>query len=103
MDWTALNEVLTWIVGGGGAAMLAYWLMTYIPALKQLEGEVKRYVAFALAALLGIGAWALLGWLTGEPWPETAQLWVTVLFRVAALAIIGSQIAHARKDLPRRA
>ena len=102
MDWTDFGAVLSWVVSGGGASMLAYWLMSYVPVLKKLVGEAKRYAAFALAGTIAVGAWAMLTWFGASEWPGTPQAWVTAIFQVIALGIIGSQVVHGRKDLATR-
>lgn len=95
-------KTLAWIVGEGGAGIIAWWLMAQISSLGKLKPEVKRYIAWTLAGACGLGAFALLLWFGAETVPATPQEWVAAVFRVLFLAITGSQFAHARKELANR-
>lgn len=102
MEWANIVAVLQWIISGGGASLSAYWLIEHIAKLAALRAEAKRYAAFALAAGIGVGAWALLGWMAGVAWPSMPQEWVSTMFEVAALSILGSQVVHGRERLASR-
>lgn len=94
-----LNEFLTWIIGGGGAGALAYWLMERVPALRDLSSEWKRYISLALAGLLSAGAFAAsvgLGYVAN---PGDWQGWIESIFAVVAVGVGLSQIIHGRLKL----
>jgi len=92
-----LTDFLGWILSGGGAGVLAYFLMDRIPALALLASESKRYVAFGLSALFAMLAFAGLVGLGVQPLPVSAVEWVNKLFLVATSAFALSQIIHARE------
>jgi len=100
-DWT-LEGISNWVLSGGGAAVIAYWLMSNVPVLKGLSAEAKRYASYALAGGLAIAAWALLAWFGLGTWPVGPQAWLNEVIRVIMLGIVGSQVAHARQDLSKR-
>ena len=94
-----LTDALVWIVSGGGAAYVGYWLVDNVPALARLIGDYKRYAAFALTAVVAVGAWCALTAVTGGAWPVDWRAWVSELFSVAATAIIAGQGLHAATTL----
>ena len=94
-----LNDAFVWIMSGGGAAYVGFWLVERVAFLAALTADVKRYAAFILTGALAVGAWCGLTALTGEPWPVDWQAWVNVLFGVAATAIIAGQAVHGVKVL----
>jgi len=53
-------EFLAWLINGGGAIMAASWILERIPAFQNLSEGMKSFVAKALAAVLGLGALALI-------------------------------------------
>lgn len=97
-----LTELLTWILSGGGAGVIAYWAMEHLAFLVQLKAQYKRYVSLALA-----GGLAMLGYLAAvgmnyQVGPETAKGWIEALFSVIGVAIGLSQLIHGVKILPMR-
>lgn len=98
-----LREVLAWVISGGGAAVLGYWLMEHIPALAELQSEWKRYVAYVLTAGIAIGAY-MVEYIFGYVQPPAPEwrAWVEVLFQVASVAVGLGQIIHARMKLSER-
>ena len=94
-----LESALVWIISGGGAAWFGFYLCDHVPALQKLVGDYKRYVAFALTALVAIGAWCGLTAVTQGAWPADWRAWVSELFSVAATAIIAGQGIHAATTL----
>ena len=97
-----LSELLAWLVSGGGAGVIAYWLLGVIPAFEELAAEAKRYVAFALTAALAVGAWYVTILLQCTPQPETAKAWIEAVFSVIAVALGVNQIIHAKRVLSKR-
>ena len=97
-----IQELLAWLVSGGGAGIIAYWRIGVIPALEGLVSEAKRYVAFALTAALAVGAWYVTIVLQYTPQPETTKAWIEAVFSVIAVALGINQIIHARRVLSKR-
>jgi hypothetical protein len=94
-----LLQAAQWILEGG-MGVVAYFLMEKVPFLAGITpSSTKRYVSFAVAALV---AWAALGvtfWF-GAAMPATAQEWVNLLFATAFGAVIVSQSIHGETRLP---
>ena len=93
-----LREALVWVIGGGGSAIVAYWLMEREIFLKY-SAELRRYAALALSALL---AWAAYGASIGMNYldaPTDWRGWLERLFAIGFVAVIGSQGAHGRLKL----
>jgi len=63
-EFGSLEEVLMWIIEGGGAMILAGYIVAYL--LENLEfwhnlpAFVKKFTPFVLAALIGLGAKAIV-------------------------------------------
>jgi len=55
-----LKDILSWLVSGGGAAVVAYFLIAKIKFFWQFEGDTKRYIAFALSGGIAVAAWLVL-------------------------------------------
>jgi hypothetical protein len=90
-----LQEVLSWIISGGGAGILGWWLVNNVPSLKALPNYGwKRVVALSLSALLAMGMFGLSVGMTYSGNPGTFRGWVEVLFNVGAAAAGISQIIH---------
>lgn len=94
-----LNELLAWVISGGGAGVLAYWLAAHWDWLQEQSAEVKRYVTLAGASLLGMLAYGASVAMLYVAAPVDARGWIEALFSVAALAVIGSQALHGRREL----
>jgi len=101
-----LVQFLVWLIGGGGGGVIASWVIEKWCWAQGLQSEMKRYLAWAITALFGMGAFFLLGWL-GETaqiswlgsWPQTAQEWANTLWIVATFGILGGGVKHARTVL----
>lgn len=96
-----LPEFLLWIVGGGGAAIVAYWLMERLP-LSGLSSEVRRYVSLALSCALAWAAFGLSVVMSYSESPTTLQAWAEQLFAIAFVVVTGSQMLHGRLGLRKR-
>ena len=98
-----LNDLLTWILSGGGAGVVSYWLMERLAFLVALPAQYKRYVSLAIA-----GGLAVLGYLAAvgmsyQAEPETTRAWIEALSSVIGVAIGLSQLIHgARQMKPKR-
>ena len=102
VDDGTLEGFLLWIIGGGGAGAVAFWLMEKLP-LSGLPSELRRYVSLGLAA--GVACLAFVGavQLGYKPTPVTGQAWLEQLFAIAFLAVTTGQTIHGRLRLRRRA
>jgi membrane protease YdiL (CAAX protease family) len=97
-DDGSLSGFLLWLIGGGGAALVAFWLMEKLP-LSGLSSEVKRYISLALAVVLAcLAFWAAVA-LNYQEKPGTTKEWIEQLFAIAFLVIVGSQALHGRLRL----
>lgn len=98
-----LSEFLLWLVTGGGAGVVGYYLMDQVVKyFPNLSSELKRYLSLAIAAGLAMLAYYVQTVLAYVPSPETAQAWIEALFSVAAVAIGLSQAVHGRVKLAQK-
>ncbi len=102
MQVQTLKELLVWLISGGGAGVLAYWVISQIDAsggLASWTKEAVRYLSLAgaglFAVLASIGGMALGYW----AWPVGATAWVETLFSVIAVAVGLSQVLHGALKL----
>ena len=98
-DTGSLADFLLWVIGGGGAGIVAYWLMEHIGLLGGLPSEQKRYVSLVLAAGLACLAFVAAVALSYKDDPGSAQGWLEALFAVAFLAVTAGQVLHGRLKL----
>lgn len=102
MEAITLQEALAWVISGGGAGVIAWFLMDKIEFLKTLGPDYKRYASLALTALLAVAGWlASIGMAYVVP-PETWRGWVESVFSVIAVALLVSQGVHGAINLRKR-
>lgn len=89
-----LQDFLVWVLSGGGAGIVAYWLMQRIEERANVSAEMKRYLSLLLAALAAVLAYFGSVWIGYEPQPETVKTWIEAVFSVIAIAIAASQAIH---------
>lgn len=94
-----LAEVLSWILSGGGAGVIAYLLMDKVWQLAELPAEKKRYVALGLAAGIAWVAYLFTLGMEYQAPPQDVRAWIEALFSIAAVAVGLSQVIHGRRDL----
>ena len=94
-----LNETLNWVISSGGAGALAYWLVERVPWLVALAPQAKRFVSFALTAVLAMLAYVACVVLRHNPMPAEWREWVEVLAFTATTAILVSQGIHGAAKL----
>lgn len=94
-----LSEFIAWIVTGGGAGIVAYFLMEKVARLSNLPPEPKRYAAFALSGAVAVAAWCAGAGLGYYPFPAGAVDWIEQVFAIGTSAFALSQIIHARTKL----
>lgn len=98
----SLQEFLVWIISGGGAGVVAYWIMEMIAKNVSIGSELKRYLSLVVAGLLAAGAYMASVFIGYEPKPEDVMAWIEAIFAVIALALGLSQIIHGRLKLGKR-
>ena len=99
IDTTMLNQALVWIVGGGGAAAITYFLFENVKKLGALTPLYKRFASLAVAAALAVVAYAASVGLSYVTTPVGWQGWLESLFAVVAVAVVGSQSIHGARKL----
>lgn len=102
MEFITLASVLTWIASGGGAIIIANWLLEHVRFLIELQAEIKRIVAYALTGTLATVGYALSVWASYVPLPVGFQAWLEALFPIAATAVGLGQIIHGRTKLSKK-
>jgi len=90
-----LRQGLEWVLQGGGAGVLTYLAMEYVPLFKRVRAaKWRRVLAWVLAMGLGTGAWALSLWMGFVPVPVSPQETVGTLFGVWFASVTTSQAFH---------
>ena len=59
METIGFGEFLTWLTAGG-AAMAVSFILERVPAFQNLSAQMKQFLAYFLAAVVGVGAFALM-------------------------------------------
>jgi len=90
-----LTDILTWVVSGGGAAVVAYFLIGKIKFFWQFEGDTKRYIAFGLSGLVAVAAWLLLSFGTETLPAGNWWVWAQKLVLVFTTSFSLSQLIQA--------
>lgn len=100
IETNLLATLLVQLINGGGAGWLAFeiWkkLIDWWPAIKEWDPFGLRVAVVATCMALAIGSYFILGWLAIFSFPTTPQMWVSVLFAVAATAYTSSQLFHSK-------
>lgn len=99
-DTTALQQIILYLSAGGGAAVVAYWLLENIPQLVALAPKAKRIVSLALAATIAMLAYGAAVGLSYTEAPVNVQALIEALFAIAFLAVGGGQALHGLRKLP---
>jgi hypothetical protein len=99
MDTFSLQELVIWLLTGGGAGVVAFALVEKIPALANLLPDYKRYVSLAITGAVAVAAWFFSVWMTWTVAPTGAQAWVEAIVSVIGTAIITSQVIHGATSL----
>ena len=92
-----LKQVLTWIIGGGGAGALTFLVMEKVP--EAWTAEVRRYVSIGLAFVFAVVAFGLSVEFNYSPVPSNWQAWIEACFEVGFVACGLSQAIHGRAKL----
>lgn len=103
IDKSLLELVIVYVLTGGGAGGVAYWLWAFLerrfPGLADLDAEYKRYITMGLTAVV-----AALGFLIGVAMlyiqaPVDWRAWVETLVSVIGTALGVAQFLHGILDL----
>lgn len=96
------KEGLAWVVSGGGAGILTYFLIDKVPFLAKLAPDYKRYASIAIVIVLAWGAWGLTMLMNYSPVPEDWRSLIETGFSITFVALTTSQITHGMRDLRQR-
>ena len=96
-----MQQIIAWLAQGGGAGLIAYWIIERWAWAVALDPEPRQYVAWAISGALGVVAWAMSLWFGLQTIPASPQAWFEAAIGAALLAIMGAKIAHARTQLSR--
>ncbi len=91
-----LPNALTWLAGGGAAVLVLWLLDRDSPWVNVLDPEVKRYAAYVLTGGLAVLFWYVKAALYAEPLPQNVTEWADIAYKIAAGAVAGNQLLHAR-------
>ena len=94
-----LREVLRWVVSGGGAGVLAYYIIARIKWPAEYPSERKRWITLAVTFGLADISFVLMTLVGYEAIPLTALEWVEHLWLVGTTAFGLAQMIHATIDL----
>ena len=94
-----LTEFLRWAVSGGGAGIIAYFLLGKWAWFSAQTAEHKRYVAIAATFLLADALYLALVFAGYDAMPVGVLGWVEQLFLVGTTAFGLSQVIHGARDL----
>ena len=81
---------LMWLMGIGGA-VAASFVLERIPAFQNLSSEMKKFVAYGVAGLIGVGAYALVTF--APDLVVMAEPYFAILAMIFT-AIFGSNVFH---------
>jgi len=95
----SLQEFVVWLLTGGGAGLVAFLVVSKIPALENLLPDYKRYITFVLTGLFAVAAWGFSVWMTWITAPVGAQAWVEAIVSVIGTAIVTGQLIHGATAL----
>ena len=94
-----LKEFLRWAVSGGGAGIIAYFLLGKWAWFTAQTAERKRYVAIAATFLLADALYLALVFAGYDARPVGVLGWIEALFLTGTTAFGLSQVIHGARDL----
>jgi len=94
-----LNEFLRWAVSGGGAGIIAYFLLGKWRWFAAQDAERKRYVAIAATFLLADALYLALVFAGYDAMPVGVLGWIEALFLTGTTAFGLSQVSHGEREL----
>jgi hypothetical protein len=98
-----LNQLATWVISGGGAGILAFYLLERWPWFGTLQSEIKRWVAWVVTGVIADLAYLGCLLILSQPMPGPDwRAWVIALADIAGAAILVNQGTHARLVLSKQ-
>ena len=94
-----LKEFLRWAVSGGGAGIIAYFLLGKWRWFAAQDAERKRYVALAVTFLLADAFWLAMVFAGYDVMPAGVLGWIEALLLTGTTAFGLSQVIHGARDL----
>ena len=94
-----LKEFLRWAVSGGGAGIIAYWLLARWPWFAAQAADRKRFVSIAVTFALADVLWLALVFAGYDAVPVGVLGWIEALFLTGTTAFGLSQVIHGARDL----
>ena len=95
----SLQEFLAWLLTGGGAALIGFWLVGNVSFLEDLKPDYKRYVSFGLTGAVAVLGWLFTLWMGWAKVPGDPQAWVEAIVSVIGTAIVTGQVIHGATSL----
>lgn len=86
------TSLLQWMIAGGGAILVASWVLDRIPAFVKLPAETKKGINTGVSILLALAAYAILTYTPAE-YINLIAPWFTVAMGVIVM-ISGQQAIH---------
>ena len=102
MEALSLGEAIAWVLSGGGAGIIAYFVVGKVKFLKELGPDYKRYASLGITALLALAAWGAGLGMEYLKMPVDWRGWMEAAFSVIAIALFAAQGIHGAVDLRAR-
>jgi hypothetical protein len=86
----SLSDFLTWVLGAGGASLVASWILERIPKYTEIpSSEQKQWIYFGVCLVLSIGSFAIVTYVPKEVLDSIAP-WFGLAASVFTSIFIGS-------------
>ena len=95
MDIT-IFQVLTWL-GGAGCVIAASWILERIPKYNALAPNVKMWIFFGVASVLGIGAYSIATYVPAQVLEQLAPFF-GIVAAVFSYIFLGATFHKADKQ-----
>lgn len=102
MEALSLGEAIAWVLSGGGAGVIAFFLIEKIKFLAELAPDYKRYASIALTAVLALAAWGAGMGMDYLAVPKDWRNWIEAAFSTIAVALVTAQVIHGATALRKR-
>lgn len=99
MEGFTLVQAVAWLLTGGGAGIVAFWLMNKVGFLKDLAPDYKRYASIILVMVIAGLVWGfgmIIGYIQV---PGVWQVWLEDAFAMMFIALSTSQAFHGATSL----
>ena len=102
MEALSLGEAIAWVLSGGGAGVIAFFLMEKVRFLADLGSDYKRYASILLTGVLALAAWGAGMGMQYLTVPADWRGWVEAAFSTIAVALVTAQTIHGATALRQR-